>query len=185
MKSNYIITSTDNCGELDIITYDALRHVSTSPERSAWILDEHPFFDRDTFMFWRVYTNEGAVLSDSGDMEERRLFLKRPYYIAKADNNVLGGIWIEDVRNARPEQRSGPSRLVDFHVSVHPKYMGMGVASKLLNRMESDMEGFDGFYSGWESSREYGQSAFFTKHGYEIKTGSDVDTINSAIKLIR
>jgi hypothetical protein len=168
-----IITDVKKYGDFSIITREALRHTSTSSQRNEWVLEGIPFFDNEAFNLWRIYDQEGIMLHEGDEQGERATFLKKPFYIAKGNDGVMGGLWIA----GSDAERIGPyeySKTLHFHVSVSPENRRRNVATTLVKHMESDIRDCDGFSCFWGEKREFGQRDFFRRNGYELGSSSGI-----------
>ncbi len=174
MGESYIITDRAYIDDFELLTYDALRNASNSHQRMSWIMDSSPFFDNDSLEFWRIYKDSTSDLPEEYMREERRLFLMRPYFVARKDDRVAGGIWLADMERVRGEA------IQHFHLAVDESMRRNGAGNALLSMMERELgPACDGFSCEWEARREEGQLDFFSRKGYDVKKGR---VINSAFK---
>lgn len=144
-----------------------------SSDITSWTRSESKLAIEDTANLWDLYGEvTGVILGDEKEKEERITFSKNFYIVAKCDNKVVGGLWIEKYKKKEC-----------FHIFCNPEYKGNGVAKNLEKMMmDNNLLSGDLAVCEWSRKRESGQSDFFRKLGYTIICK---DYTNKAVKKIK
>ena len=82
---------------LELRIYRAPFDWGRSREKIEWLSEEKPFFEREIFQFWKIYSSfpEGRriELPVLESIDERRDFIKKPLIVALNGGKTVGGAW--------------------------------------------------------------------------------------------
>lgn len=117
----------------------------------------------DAGKMWRLYSKISEKPTPILESQERRSFSKTYFLVAKVENEVIGGLWIEDYKGSEI-----------MHIFKDPECNIKGVATTLESLMiKNEMIKGSVVNCNWKGEREKGQFKFFQKLGYNITCHND------------
>lgn len=98
--------------KLELKLIEAPYHNSNSNSRYNWIYYGKSFFRNEIRDLWEIYSNELSDCTSSDysyyhECEERRRFIKSPFYILSNAKITLGGIWFDQKLQIRNSHLKG------------------------------------------------------------------------------
>jgi len=115
------------------------------------------FKDEDISKMIKIRLEHGNMLDSRS---ERSAFLKFSFYIAKANKEVAGGLWIDPHTNG----------IVPFHVLVDSCFRRYGIGTLLVENFERKQiqKNKKGVYCHFDYAAPDSPENFFKKLGYEM-----------------
>ncbi len=170
--------------EVDILKFEAIKALTPLRDIRAFAyaapsLEEHQFAHPTIAGLWKLYDSLAPDFKwafREYEVAERRRFTQRPVYVATADT-VVGGLWIDAVR----QTKHGPH--ASIHLFVDPHHSKKGIASALLDAFEAGVaRRYAGIFCSWGKRDDARTALFFSKQGYTVEPGQN--NSGSAVKLL-
>lgn len=113
-----IINSKSIDDSFEIRLHKAPFDFGRSHKKARWINCEIPFFEKDIYQLWSIYSTplpgSDSFLLPCEEIDERSRYIKRPIttVVRKDRNTAVGGIWVEDILN------KNETKTCKLHISV-------------------------------------------------------------------
>lgn len=153
--------------------FEAVEHSSNSSQRKLWSEYGNYFFEENIFKIWCYFNNNEVILPEQLDVEYRREFLKRPTIgIYSNQGNIVGGIWISEVRNKVISKVpiTNNSKTAHFHIQIDRNYRQ--VADKVFDFfLEKVGKKYNYLTIHWgDRDEEDNPSNFLRRKGFKIES---------------